>query len=110
MSPHIVPVRYYVGVFVALLVLTALTTYAAYINLGPFNTVVAMTVAVTKMFLVMLIFMHLKYSSGMVRIIVGAGFLWLSILVALVMADVRTRGWTPQPGTWDPSIASSTPR
>ena len=106
MPPHIVPVRYYVGVFFALLALTALTTYVAYVNLGPFNTVFALLIAVTKMFLVMLIFMHLKYSSGMVRIIIGAGFLWLAILIALVMADVRTRGWTPQPQTW----SSSTPQ
>jgi cytochrome c oxidase subunit 4 len=100
MSAHIVPVKTYVGIFIALLVLTALTTGVAFMDLGPFNTVVALTVAVVKMLLVILFFMHVKYSSGLTRIVIVAGFFFLAILVSLTLADEVTRAWTPNPGPW----------
>jgi cytochrome c oxidase subunit IV len=100
MSAHIVPVKTYVGIFIALLMLTALTTGVAFADLGPFNTVVALTIAVVKMLLVILFFMHVKYSSGLTRIVIVAGFFFLAILVSLTLADVLTRGWTPNPGPW----------
>jgi cytochrome c oxidase subunit 4 len=100
MSAHIVPVKTYVGIFIALLVLTALTTGVAFMDLGPFNTVVALTIAVVKMLLVILFFMHVKYSSGLTRIVIVAGFFFLAILVSLTLADEVTRGWTPNPGPW----------
>lgn len=100
MSAHIVPVKTYVGIFIALLVLTALTTGVALVDLGPFNTVVALTIAVVKMLLVILFFMHVKYSSGLTRIVIVAGFFFLAILVSLTLADAFTRNWTPNPGPW----------
>jgi len=75
-TEHIVPLKVYVGVFVALLVGTALTTGVAYIDLGRWNTVVALAIAVIKMLFVVLFFMHVKYNPGLTRIIiVGAFFL-----------------------------------
>lgn len=100
MSAHIVPVKTYVGIFIALLVFTAVTTGVAFVDLGPFNTVVALTIAVVKMLLVILFFMHVKYSSGLTRIVIVAGFFFLAILVSLTLADVLTRSWTPNPGPW----------
>ncbi len=105
MSEHIVPVKNYVAVFVALILLTALTTGVAYIDLGPLNTVAALAIAVAKMLLVVLFFMHVKYASGMTKIVIIAGVFWLAILIALTMADEMTRNWTPDPGPWaSPSL------
>jgi cytochrome c oxidase subunit IV len=100
MSAHIVPVRTYVGVLLALLVLTALTTAVAFYDLGRWNTVAALAIAVTKMLLVILFFMHLKYSSGLTRLVLLAGFFWFAILVALTLSDELTRTWTPSPKSW----------
>lgn len=103
---HVVPVSTYIMVFVSLLVLTGVTTGVAYIDLGPFNTVVALAIAVIKMLLVVLFFMHVKYASGMTKIVVIAGVFWLGILLALTLADEHTRGWTPlaQPWNTHPSL------
>jgi cytochrome c oxidase subunit 4 len=98
---HVVPIKIYIAVFVALIILTAATTGVAYADLGGrFNTVVALAIAVTKMMLVVLFFMHVKYSSGMTRIVVIAGILWLAILVTLTLADELTRGWAPNGAPW----------
>jgi cytochrome c oxidase subunit IV len=102
---HVVPVSTYIIVFVSLLLLTGLTTGAAYIDMGPFNTVVALAIAVTKMLLVVLFFMHVKYSSGLTKLVVIAGIFWLGILLALTLADEHSRGWTPVPQPWNsPSL------
>lgn len=100
MSGHVVPVKIYVAVFAALICLTLLTTAAAFVDMGRMNTVVALTVAVTKMLLVILFFMHVKYSPGLTRIVVLAGFFWLGILVAISLADELTRAWSPIPQPW----------
>jgi cytochrome c oxidase subunit 4 len=100
MSGHVVATKVYIGIFVALLVLTGLTTWVAYFDLGPMNTVVALAIAVTKMLLVILFFMHVKYSSGLTRLIIVAGFFWFAILVALTLSDELTRRWTPSPEPW----------
>jgi cytochrome c oxidase subunit IV len=91
-------VRTYVLVFVALLLLAALTTGVAYINLGPFNTVAALAIAAIKMCLVGLFFMHLWYSRGLTRIVVLAGFFWLVLMVSFTLADVFSRPWITPPG------------
>jgi cytochrome c oxidase subunit IV len=88
----------YVLVFVALIVLAALTTGIAYIDLGPFNTVVALAIAVIKMCLVGLFFMHLLYSHGLTRIVVLAGFFWLALMVSFTLADVLSRNWIKPTG------------
>jgi len=100
MSEHIVPVRIYIGVFLALMALTALTTAVAFIDLGRWNTVAALAIAVTKMFLVVLFFMHLKYSSGLTQLVLLAGFFWLAIMVTLTLSDELTRWWTQTSGSW----------
>jgi len=87
-------------VFVSLILLTGLTTGVAYIDLGVFNTVAALAIAVTKMMLVVLFFMHMKYSSGMTRVVVIAGLFWLAIMISLTLADELTRWWTPTAGAW----------
>ena len=100
MSQQIEPTKTYVTVFVTLIGLTLLTTGVAFIDLGAFNTVVALAIAFCKMLLVILFFMHVRHSSGLVRITVIAGFFWLALLMGLTMSDYRTRTWTPPPQAW----------
>jgi cytochrome c oxidase subunit IV len=91
MTTHIVSPKTYALVFVSLLLLTALTTFIAFFDLGPFNTIAAMTIAVVKGLLVILFFMHVRYSERLIWVFVGAGFFWLAILIVLTMADVLSR-------------------
>ncbi len=107
MSAHVVPVKIYVLVFLALIALTGLTTGVAFVNLGPFNTVAALAIAVCKMLLVILFFMHVRHSSHLTKIVVVAGFFWLLILISLTLSDFRTRDWTPTPSGWETSQAST---
>jgi len=93
MSNHVVPVRIYVGVFAALLVLTATTTLVSGIDLGPWNTVVALVIAFVKATLVVLFFMHMKYSPRLMQVVIAGGLLWLGIMIALTLSDFATRGW-----------------
>jgi cytochrome c oxidase subunit IV len=99
MSEHIVSPRVYVAVFLALIALTAITVFAATVDLGRWNTPVALSIAVTKAVLVVLFFMHVKYSSRLVSLALGAGLLWLLMMIAGVVADYLTRGWVGTPGT-----------
>src|ERR1700730_18447444 len=99
MSEHIVSPRVYVAVFLALLVLTGLTVFAATIELGRWNQTVALFTAVTKAVFVVLFFMHVKYSSRLVALAVGGGILWLLTLIAGVASDYLTRGWVGTPGS-----------
>jgi cytochrome c oxidase subunit 4 len=108
-SPHIVPVRTYLLVFGALLGLAVLTTAVAFVDLGPFNTIIAMAIAFVKMLLVLLIFMHLRYSSNLVRVVIIAGFFWLALLIGLTMNDYRSRQWIPDPAPWTNSAPSTHP-
>ena len=100
MSQHIVPQKTYLAVFLALIGLTVLTTGVAFLDLGPFNTVVALAIAFTKMLLVILFFMHVRQSSGLIRITLIAALFWFALLVAFTMSDYRTRSWTPAPDSW----------
>jgi cytochrome c oxidase subunit IV len=96
----IIPVRTYTWVFLGLMVLAALTTGVAYIDLGVFNIVIALVIATSKMFLVALFFMHLKYKPGLTRITAFIALFWLGLLVTFSLADVYTRNWTPQGKGW----------
>jgi cytochrome c oxidase subunit IV len=100
MEQHVISVKVYVAIFVTLLVLTALTIQIAFIDLGPLNTVVAMTIAVVKGMLVILFFMHLRYSAQLVKIFVVGGFIWLGILISLTVSDYASRDWIQQPTGW----------
>ena len=94
MSEHIVPVRIYVTIFVVLLVGTALTVVAAFQDFPwQLNTIVAMTIATAKATLVVLYFMHVRYSARLVWVIVAAALFWVAILFAFTLGDFYTRGW-----------------
>ncbi len=89
----IVPVRTYVTVFVALVILTTLTALASLHNFGGWNTVIAVTIAVCKATLVALFFMHVLYSDRVVWLVALAGVFWLGILLALTLSDYWARSW-----------------
>lgn len=94
MSEHIVPVRIYVTIFLALLVGTSLTVVAAFVDFPwQLNTIVALTIAVVKATLVVLYFMHVRYSSRLVWVIVASALFWMGILFALTFSDYLTRPW-----------------
>ena|SRR6476660_7231611 len=94
MSEHIVPVRVYLTIFAALLVGTALTVFAAFVDFPwQFNTIVALTIAVAKATLVVLYFMHVRYGSRLVWLIVGAALFWMAIMFSLTFSDYFTRNW-----------------
>jgi cytochrome c oxidase subunit 4 len=95
MSEHVVPPRVYFAVFAALIVLTATTTAISFLDLGPWNTVVALGIAFLKATLVVLFFMHVKYSPRLTQIVIAGGLFWLAILLALTLSDFMTRGWLP---------------
>jgi len=109
MSHPIVPQKTYVIVFLCLIGLTLLTTGVAFIDLGPFNTVAALAIAFSKMLLVILFFMGVRSSSGLIRIILVAGFFWLALLIAFTMSDYHTRQWTPVPQAWSTSAPPTHP-
>jgi cytochrome c oxidase subunit 4 len=98
MSEHILPVKTYVAVYVALLVLLAATVGAAYLDLGWFNFTLTMIIAVAKAVMIMLIFMHVRYSDRLTWVFSSAAFLWLGILIALTLNDYFTRDWLNIPG------------
>ena len=93
MTEHADSAKVYTLIFLALLALTGVTTAVAYVDLGPFSVVVALAIAVVKMLLVALFFMHLRHSTTLTRLVVIGGLLWLMILIGLAMADFVSRGW-----------------
>ncbi|HEY7113550.1 MAG TPA: cytochrome C oxidase subunit IV family protein [Thermoanaerobaculia bacterium] len=95
---HIVPVRVYLAVFLILLVMTATTTAVAYVDLGPWNNVVALGIAFFKGSLVVLFFMHLKYGSRITQLALAGGLFWLVLLLAGTFSDFASRGWLGLPG------------
>ncbi len=93
MSEHIVQPRIYYTIYALLLVFTGLTTGIAFVDLGFFSPVVALTIAIIKASIVVLFFMHLKYSTRLTWVVGGAGLFWLGILFALSLSDYLTRTW-----------------
>jgi len=83
----------YYAVFLALIVGTILTVVVARYDLGPFNNIVMLTVACTKALLVVLFFMHVRWSSRLTWVVASSGFVWLLIMFGLTMADYMSRGW-----------------
>ena len=90
---HIMPVALYWGIWAALMVGTALTVLAASVELGTFNIVVALLIASIKGTLVVLFFMHLKYSTKLTMVTVLAALFWLFIMFSLTLTDYLTRHW-----------------
>jgi cytochrome c oxidase subunit 4 len=93
MPEHIVPTRTYYGIFAILMVGTFLTVQAAYFDLGPLNTIVALGIATLKATVVVLYFMHVKYSTRLTWLVVLASVFWLGILLVLTLSDYLTRSW-----------------
>ncbi len=93
MPEHIVPIKTYTIVLVALLVLTATTCAVSFVDMGKINAVVAVAIAFAKASMVALIFMHLRYSRRLMWVVAAAGLFWLGILIALTLSDYLTRGW-----------------
>jgi len=91
-ASHLVPIRVYLTIFALLMFFTALTVSVSFVDLGPFNTLVAIVIAVTKMMLVILYFMHVRYSSRLTWAVVAGGFFWLALLLLMTLADYLTRG------------------
>jgi cytochrome c oxidase subunit 4 len=92
MTSHIVPIKTYLLVWVSLMVLLFLTLGLAELNLSPFNVAVALTVALIKMLLIILYFMHVKFSNRLTWLFAAAGFLWLGFMVVLTLSDYFARG------------------
>jgi cytochrome c oxidase subunit IV len=96
MSEHIVRPRVYIAIFLVLMAGTGLTVIAAYYDFpGPLNAVVALTIAVVKATFVILYFMHVRYSSRLIWLIISAALFWLAIMFALTISDYWTRAWLP---------------
>jgi cytochrome c oxidase subunit IV len=96
MSEHIVSPRVYISILLVLMVGTGLTVFAAFYDFpGPLNAVVALTIAVVKATFVILYFMHVRYSSRLIWLIISAALFWLAIMFALTISDYWTRAWLP---------------
>ncbi len=81
----------YVSVAAALLLLLGLTVALATVDLGPFNLVIALAIAIAKATLVVLFFMHIRGSGGVLRIVAAAGIVWLMFMFILTLTDFLTR-------------------
>jgi cytochrome c oxidase subunit 4 len=92
-TEHILPTRTYYTIYVLLIVCTYLTWQVAFFDLGAMNTVAALTIAVFKAVIVVLFFMHVKYSTRLTGIVVIGSVFWLGILLALLFSDYLTRAW-----------------
>jgi cytochrome c oxidase subunit 4 len=95
---HILPVGTYLAVYAGLLVLLGATVGAAFINVEPLNFALTMIIAVAKAAMILLVFMHVRYSERLVWVFSTAAFLWLAILIALSLNDYFTRDWLHIPG------------
>src|SRR6266571_2743335 len=93
MSEHILPTRVYYTIFGILMLCTYLTVQIAFFDLGALNTIAALVIAVFKATLVVLFFMHVKYSTRLTWAVVIGGVFWLGILLALTLGDYLTRPW-----------------
>jgi cytochrome c oxidase subunit 4 len=93
---HVVGPKVYLGILVLLLVLTAVTTGAAFINMGVFSPIVALAIACFKAVMVILFFMHIRYSSKVMMLTVGAGFFTFLVLITMTLCDYISRSW----GLW----------
>ena len=93
MAEHIVPTRVYYTIFAILMLCTGLTVWVAFLDLGALNTVAALVIAVFKATLVVLFFMHVKYSTRLTWAFVAGSIFWLGILLVLTMGDYLTRSW-----------------
>ena len=97
MSHQVVSVKVYAAVFITLLALTITTVAVSKLDLGEYNFIVAMTIAVIKGTLVIMFFMDIRRASSMTRLFAGAGFFWMAILLVFLLSYYLSRGWLPGP-------------
>lgn len=97
---HVVPVKLYLLVFGALMVLTAITVAVAFFDFGPLNNVIMLGIAIAKATLVVLFFMHVRYSTRLIPLVALGGFIWVGILFAFTMMDYMSRGWLGAGSAW----------
>jgi cytochrome c oxidase subunit IV len=97
-SEHIVSPKVYFAIFAALMIGTALTVWAAFQNFGKFNIVIALSIATIKATLVVLYFMHARYSPKRTQLVIVCSVFWLAIMLALTLTDYDTRSHEMQPG------------
>ena len=95
---HVVSWKLYLGIFAVLSVLTIATVAAAGQDFGAFNTPIALAIAATKATLVILFFMHVKYSGRLTMLVLSAGFVFLLLLIIFTGADYVSRSWPMVPG------------
>lgn len=93
---HIVSPMIYLTIVAILLVMTAITVGASFVDLGVFNPIIALAIAAFKMILVVLFFMHVKYSTKLTKLTVGAGIFTFLVLIGMTLSDYMTRAW----GRW----------
>jgi len=93
MSEHVVSWKVYVSVFLALCVLTVITVQVAGHDFGPFNLIVALGVAITKASLVVLYFMHARYSPKLTGVVIASSIAFFIILLFLTLTDYLSRPW-----------------
>src|SRR5882724_2672139 len=105
---HISPLSTYISVFLILMVCTTVTVVVSRIHLGPLNLVVAIGIALTKAVIVILYFMHVKWSHRLIKIVVSGALLWLVILLILTWSDYVSRPWQSPPSTWELNKSIST--
>jgi len=97
---HVVPLKTYFVVFASLMVFTAITVAIAFFDLGPLNNVVMLGIAVFKATLVIMYFMHVKYGTRLIPVVIGSGVFFLAILFAITMSDYMSRGWLGAGTPW----------
>ena len=94
-AAHVAPKSMYYRVFGALVLGTILTVAAAKVDMGALNNIVMLAIACTKASLVILFFMHVRWSSRLTWVVAMSGFFWLLILFGIGMSDFMSRGWVP---------------
>jgi cytochrome c oxidase subunit 4 len=100
MSVHVISQRTYLTIFGLLILLTLTTVGIALIDLGAFNTIAALVIAAGKATLVIMFFMHVKYSKRIIPLVILGSLLWLGILIGLTLTDFFTRHWLPTYKGW----------
>jgi cytochrome c oxidase subunit IV len=97
-NEHIDSVATYALVFLALIAATIITTAVAFVDLGAFSVVVALAIAICKMLLVVLFFMHVRHSTKLTKLVLAGGVLWFLILIGMTYTDFGSRTWMGVPG------------
>ena len=97
---HVAPIRMYLTVFVSLFILTVLTWAIAVVDLGTMNTVVALGIALLKASLVVMFFMHLKYSAKILWVVALSGLVMTIVMFCFTMSDYVSREYIPYPDSW----------